>query len=86
MAAAARGIFEKALVQNTFKRVGKQRTYAAVANDRFVKVFEQSPRDGLQNEAKAISVETKVELIKRLLDSGLKQIGASYHLLSSVQA
>lgn len=37
---------------------------------------EAGARDGLQNEAKALSVETKVELIKKLVDTGLKKVEA----------
>jgi isopropylmalate/homocitrate/citramalate synthase len=41
-----------------------------------VKVVEVGPRDGLQNEAKPVPLETKVELIDRLSDSGLSAIEA----------
>ncbi len=39
-----------------------------------VKIVEVGPRDGLQNEAKLVPVEVKVELIKRLADAGLPVI------------
>jgi len=42
-----------------------------------VKIFEMGPRDGLQNESTIISVDTKLELIKRLVDCGLKYIEAA---------
>ena len=38
---------------------------------RRVTVVEVGPRDGLQNEAAAISVDDRVELCNRLLDAGL---------------
>ncbi len=41
-----------------------------------VKFVEVGPRDGLQNEEKAVSTEHKVELIERLSDCGLKVIEA----------
>lgn len=39
-----------------------------------VKIVEVSPRDGLQNEKQNIDLETKISLIKRLEQSGLKNI------------
>lgn len=41
-----------------------------------VRVVEVGPRDGLQNEAKTVSTATKVALIERLADAGLKTIEA----------
>lgn len=41
-----------------------------------VRIVEVGPRDGLQNESAAISVETKAELISRLAASGLAEIEA----------
>ncbi|MDQ0217243.1 hydroxymethylglutaryl-CoA lyase [Peribacillus cavernae] len=41
-----------------------------------IEICEVGPRDGLQNESKIISVETKVELIKRLIDAGIRHIEA----------
>jgi len=49
---------------------------AAPTGDRFVKIVEVSPRDGLQNEKRVIPTETKVELIRRLANTGLKVIEA----------
>lgn len=40
----------------------------------FIKIVEVSPRDGLQNEATFISTKDKLELISRLIDSGLSCI------------
>jgi hydroxymethylglutaryl-CoA lyase len=42
-----------------------------------VKIVEVGPRDGLQNEAVAVSTETKLALIGRLVDAGLKSIEAA---------
>ena len=39
-----------------------------------VKIVEMGPRDGLQNEAKAVSMDSKVELIDRLTENGFRFI------------
>ena len=39
-----------------------------------VKIVEVSPRDGLQNENQNISLETKLKLIDKLTNSGIKNI------------
>ncbi|KAI5073012.1 hypothetical protein GOP47_0013118 [Adiantum capillus-veneris] len=44
---------------------------------KFVKIVEVGPRDGLQNEKAAVPTDVKVELIKRLADSGLKVVEAT---------
>ncbi|WP_404324314.1 hydroxymethylglutaryl-CoA lyase [Cytobacillus firmus] len=41
-----------------------------------IEICEVGPRDGLQNECKMVSTESKVELITRLLDSGIRNIEA----------
>ncbi|PLR83875.1 MULTISPECIES: hydroxymethylglutaryl-CoA lyase [Bacillus] len=41
-----------------------------------IEICEVGPRDGLQNECKIISTETKVELINRLIDAGIRTIEA----------
>jgi isopropylmalate/homocitrate/citramalate synthase len=41
-----------------------------------VRIVEVGPRDGLQNEARAVSVETRVELIERLGAAGAQTIEA----------
>jgi hydroxymethylglutaryl-CoA lyase len=41
-----------------------------------VHIVEVGPRDGLQNEKKAISLETKTSLIDRLAATGLRSIEA----------
>src|SRR5512140_3906129 len=44
---------------------------------RKVKIVEVGPRDGLQNEKQTVATETKVELITRLADAGLRAIEAT---------
>lgn len=44
---------------------------------KFVKIVEVSPRDGLQNEAKTIPTNVKIELIHRLANAGVKVIEAT---------
>lgn len=39
-----------------------------------VEIVEVSPRDGLQNEKQLVSTATKVELVRRSLDAGLRRI------------
>jgi len=41
-----------------------------------VKVVEVGPRDGLQNEKETVSVDDRVELVRRLLDAGLQVVEA----------
>lgn len=41
-----------------------------------IEICEVGPRDGLQNESKLISTETKVELISKLIDSGIRNMEA----------
>ncbi|WP_407279590.1 hydroxymethylglutaryl-CoA lyase [Aromatoleum evansii] len=42
-----------------------------------VRIVDVGPRDGLQNEKQIVTTETKVELIARLADAGLKTIEAT---------
>ena len=44
---------------------------------RFVKIVEVGPRDGLQNEKNTIPTTMKVELIHRLVASGLSVVEAT---------
>ncbi|PTU30868.1 hydroxymethylglutaryl-CoA lyase [Stenotrophobium rhamnosiphilum] len=44
---------------------------------RKVQIVEVGPRDGLQNEAKPLATEIKLELIRRLVAAGLKRIEAT---------
>ena len=39
----------------------------------FVEIIEVSPRDGIQNESKILSLKTKLELIQRGIDAGLRR-------------
>ncbi len=39
-----------------------------------VQIYEVGPRDGLQNETSIIPTETKVAMIERLVDAGIKRI------------
>ena len=43
----------------------------------FCKIVEVGPRDGLQNEKKLVPTEIKLELIDRLVESGLRNIEAT---------
>jgi isopropylmalate/homocitrate/citramalate synthase len=42
-----------------------------------VRIYEVGPRDGLQNEATVISLETKLGFIERLVAAGLREIEAT---------
>ncbi|KZO99266.1 aldolase [Calocera viscosa TUFC12733] len=53
---------------------GFQSGTARGTSAQLVKIVEVGPRDGLQNESTPVSVETKVELINRLSETGLKCI------------
>ena len=39
-----------------------------------VDVYEVGPRDGLQNEKIVVPTDTKVAMIERLVDAGVKRI------------
>ncbi|KAF2130902.1 aldolase [Dothidotthia symphoricarpi CBS 119687] len=55
----------------------RSRAFATAASSRdFVRLVEVGPRDGLQNEKQTISLATKVELIDRLAQTGLRTIEA----------
>ncbi len=51
----------------------------SILNDlpRAVRVVEVGPRDGLQNEAKPVGTDDKVELIARLADAGVRSFEAT---------
>lgn len=51
------------------------RSLATAANN-FVKIVEVSPRDGLQNEKAIVPTATKIELIRRLAETGVPVIEA----------
>jgi len=44
---------------------------------RKVRIVEVSPRDGLQNEARRVPTEVKIELIHRLAEAGLPAVEAA---------
>ena len=54
-----------------------RRTLSTHNSDRQVRIVEVGPRDGLQNIKQLVSKETKVELIRRLADTGLRDIEAT---------
>ena len=39
-----------------------------------VEIVEVGPRDGLQNEARTLDVDTRIQLIDRLLDQGIRRL------------
>lgn len=43
----------------------------------FVKIVEVGPRDGLQNEKNIVPTAVKIELIQRLVSSGLSVVEAT---------
>lgn len=43
-------------------------------NSRQIKLWDVSPRDGLQNEATPVPTEAKLQLIGKLLDAGMRNI------------
>jgi hydroxymethylglutaryl-CoA lyase len=45
--------------------------------DRYVRIYEVGPRDGLQNESVAIPTDTKLRFIELLIDAGLREIEAT---------
>jgi hydroxymethylglutaryl-CoA lyase len=61
------------LLSSTIPRAAR---YLATATTDHVHVVEVGPRDGLQNEKNAIPVQTKIELVDRLAQTGLRTIEA----------
>ncbi|KAF2277659.1 hydroxymethylglutaryl-CoA lyase [Westerdykella ornata] len=60
-------------------RHSSRRTYATAANSKsadYIRIVEVGPRDGLQNEKQSIPVATKIELVRRLAETGLSTIEA----------
>ncbi len=53
-----------------------RRTLATASRSNFVKIVEVSPRDGLQNEKTIVPTSTKIELIRRLAETGVPVIEA----------
>merc|ERR1712071_670776 len=56
------------------KRIIQSSLRTRASNSNQVKIVEVGPRDGLQNEKKLVPTEIKLELIDRLVKSGLKNI------------
>ncbi|CAN5507297.1 bifunctional 3-hydroxy-3-isohexenylglutaryl-CoA lyase/hydroxymethylglutaryl-CoA lyase [soil metagenome] len=50
---------------------------AALSTGNKVRIVEVGPRDGLQNEKTVVTLETKLELIDKLADAGLREIEAT---------
>ncbi|KAI8899535.1 hydroxymethylglutaryl-CoA lyase-like protein [Globomyces pollinis-pini] len=62
------------------KLVYSGRRYLAtetLRNPNFVKIVEVGPRDGLQNEKAALSTNLKLQLINKLINSGLSVVEAA---------
>src|ERR1700760_2781695 len=55
----------------------RRRRKADMGFPKSVRIVEVAPRDGLQNETQTVPTETKIELIRRLAESGLKTIEAT---------
>lgn len=50
------------------------RKFSSSSNNKFVRIFEVGPRDGLQNEKNPVPTTVKVDFINRLSQTGLKSI------------
>ncbi|XP_055710574.1 hydroxymethylglutaryl-CoA lyase, mitochondrial isoform X1 [Phlebotomus papatasi] len=60
------------------RRLGSRRYFSQKTTlPKSVRIVEVGPRDGLQNEPKILPASTKIELINRLSDTGLKTIEAT---------
>ncbi|EST07945.1 Pyruvate carboxyltransferase [Kalmanozyma brasiliensis GHG001] len=67
----------RSLARSTLSGVSSRRTLATAATrGNFVKIVEVSPRDGLQNEKTIVPTATKIELIRRLAETGVPVIEA----------
>ncbi|ERS95864.1 hydroxymethylglutaryl-CoA lyase [Sporothrix schenckii 1099-18] len=73
--AACTGVRRFATAQSTASEA-QAAAAAAAASDNHVHIVEVGPRDGLQNEKRAIPLATKIELIERLAKTGLGTIEA----------
>ncbi|KAI0154315.1 aldolase [Xylariaceae sp. FL1272] len=81
--ASLRPLIRLARPQLAFARAACRRRYATASDireqhrqDNNVRIVEVGPRDGLQNEKKAIPLATKIELIQRLAKTGVSVIEA----------
>ncbi|KAL1898892.1 hypothetical protein Sste5346_003303 [Sporothrix stenoceras] len=78
-AAAFNGARRFATAQSTAddaKAAASSSSSSSPASDSHVHIVEVGPRDGLQNEKRAIPLATKIELIERLAKTGLATIEA----------
>ena len=75
LAPIARRVFRRTNVRS-FRGFATAAETSHPAFDNRVRLVEVGPRDGLQNEKKAISLETKLDLIRRLAKTGLSTIEA----------
>ncbi|CAI9108057.1 OLC1v1007573C3 [Oldenlandia corymbosa var. corymbosa] len=63
---------------SNFPAGGNSSTYKLLGNmPEYVKIVEVGPRDGLQNESNIVPTPLKVELIRKLVDSGLPVVEAT---------
>lgn len=62
------------LVRSTLSTISGSRRSLATTSSNFVKIVEVSPRDGLQNEKTVVPTATKIELIRRLGETGVPVI------------
>ncbi|KAJ1584968.1 hypothetical protein NDA12_002973 [Ustilago hordei] len=70
-----RPLLSRSSLHPSFQRpILATRTLATASN--FVKIVEVSPRDGLQNEKAIVPTATKIELIRRLAETGVPVIEA----------
>lgn len=63
------GILRHHVPQKSFSTAARQRAGE-------VRIVEVGPRDGLQNEKNSIPLKTKIELIRRLAQTGVRSIEA----------
>jgi len=53
-----------------------ERSLSSSSKRKPIKIVEVGPRDGLQNEKELLSTELKVELIKKLVEAGCRDVEA----------
>ena len=72
----AQGVMLSARSASRMCKRSLSRGRVSAASPNYVNIVEVGPRDGLQNEKKAIPPATKIELINRLANAGLTRIEA----------
>lgn len=71
------------MISSTFRRFAKPSTgilprrFLTTSSDKFVKIVDVSPRDGLQNEKIQVPTSVKLELIDRLTKANIPSIEAT---------